>query len=127
MALVVLILIPVLASAQRSIRAVDAWASPAGDDALAYVAIENGTMYDVYLTGAEAEIAQTVELRQTSKGTTSVVKEVLIPAFERLAMASEGTHLKLNGMKRPVKTGDTIPLALTLDNGDRLNVSAVVK
>lgn len=127
LALVVVALVPALASAQRVVKAADAWVSPAADDASAFVTIENGTMYEVYLTGAQADIASVVELRQTSKGASSVVKEVLIPAFDRLAMSQTGTHLKLKGLKRPLAPGDAVGLTLILDNGDRLTVSAIVK
>jgi copper(I)-binding protein len=126
-ALVILALVPALASAQRIVRAADAWVSPAADGASAFVTIENGTMYEVYLIAAEADIAETVELRQTSNGSSSVVKELPIAAFDRLAMSSAGTHLKLKGLKRPLAAGDAVALTLTLDNGERLRVSAIVK
>jgi copper(I)-binding protein len=116
------------AAAQRTIRVSDAWVTPApAGDTLAYAVIENGTMYDVYLTAAETDAAESVELRQATDGSSGVVKEVPIPAFDRLAMTGTGTHLKLKGLKRALRAGDMVPLALVLDNGDRLSVTAMVK
>jgi copper(I)-binding protein len=125
--LTVIILVPLLPSAQRIVKATDAWVTATADGASAYVVIENGTMYDVFLTRVESEAAETVELRQTANGVSSVVEEIAIPAFNQLAMTGDGAHLKLKGLKRALKAGDTVPLALTLDNGDVLSVSAVTK
>lgn len=113
---------------QPGVKASDAWVAAAdGPETAAYVVVENGTMYDVYLTGAESDLAQAVELLQTTNGKASVVNEMPIPAFDRIAMAAHGRFLRLKGLKKPLKAGDRVALVLGLDNGDRLTVDATVK
>jgi copper(I)-binding protein len=116
-----------VATDQRTVKAADAWVTAAENEATAYVALENGTMYEVYLTGVETEIAQVVEMRQTTGGKANTVREVAIPAFDRVAMAADGTHLKLTGLKKPLKAGERVTLSLQFDSGDRLAVEAIVK
>ena len=115
-------------AAQPGVKAADAWVAAAdGPETAAYVTVQNGTMYDVYLTGAETAVAQAVELMQTANGKAGAVKEVSIPAFDRVAMAADAVILRLKGLKKPLQAGDRVALVLGLDNGDRLNVEATVK
>lgn len=116
-------------AAQRTVRAADASvvAAAQGGETVAYAVIENGTMYDVYLAGAMTDAAQTVELVRITNDKPVTVKDVPIPAFDRLAMAPDGVHLRLKGLTRGLKAGDKVALALTLDNGDTLTIDATVK
>ncbi len=120
------------ALAQPSVRASSAsvvthGASPT--TATAVVTVENGTMYDVYLVGAATEVAEVVEIREKPRGTAAAtaVKEVPVPAFGQLDMSADGVHLAISKLKRPLKTGESIPLSLVIDNGVTLTVQAVVK
>jgi copper(I)-binding protein len=120
------------AVAQPSVRAISA--SVVTDDvspttATAVVIVENGTMYDVYLVGATTEIAEVIEIREKARGAAiaTPVKEVPVPAFGQLDMSAEGVHLAISNLKRPLKTGEFIPLSLVIDNGVTLTVQAVVK
>jgi copper(I)-binding protein len=123
-----IILLAISTAAQRAVKASDAWvrASSAGE-ALAGVILENGTMYDAYLTGVESDAAQAVELLQTTNGKPAVVKEVAIPAFDRVAMVADGVFLRLKGLKKPLRPGNNVSLTMTLDSGERLNIDATVK
>ena len=130
LALLIILLIPgaAITAAQRTVKASDARiAAAAGPETVAYIVVENGTMYDIYLTSVETDAAQAVELLQTTNGKPSVVKEIPIPAFDRLAMTAEGVHLKFTGLKKPLKPGDRVALIIGIDNGDRLTVDATVK
>ena len=119
---------PLAASEQRTLKVTDAWVTvSASGDTMAFAVVENGTMYEVYLTGAESEVAEAVELLQAANGKSALVKEVAVGAFDRLAMTAESVHLRLKGVKKPVTAGDTVPLTLSFDNGDRLSVEATVK
>jgi periplasmic copper chaperone A len=116
------------AAAQRTVRASDAWISASDSRTVtAFVLVENGTMYDVYLTGVETEVAGAVELLQATEGKTAVVKEVAIPAFDRLEMSPGSTYLRFRELKKPLKAGETHTLILQTDTGERLEVAAVVK
>jgi copper(I)-binding protein len=130
-ALVVLLCSTAGVAAQRTVRASDAWvAAPAagGVETMAFVTVDNGTMYDVYVVGAQSEAAEVVELRQTdAAGKASVVKEVPVPAFDRLEMSAKGVHLRLASLKKPLKPGETVTLTLLTDGGTALEVAAAVK
>jgi copper(I)-binding protein len=120
-------------AAQPAATAVSAWiAAPAPGDtgASAYVELENPTMYDVYIVSATAEsVAAKVELRAglTPGGAPSPVKEFAIPAYGSLAAEAAAPHLRLVDLKRALKTGETVDLALTTNDGTVLKVAAAVR
>lgn len=118
--------------AQPAVKASSAWVeAPAtgASEAIAAMVIENGTMYDVYVVGAAAEVAGAVELRQAGAAGTpaTVVKEIPVPAFGQLEMSPTGPHLVLRDLKQPLKAGDTVTLSIHADNGAVVSVSATVK
>lgn len=119
------------AAAQRTVRISGGWiAAPAADatEAMAFLAVDNGTMYDVYVVGVESEAAGVVELRQAVKGgQPATVKEATVPSFGQLEMAAEGLYIHLGALQRPLKAGDTVAIVLTLDNGTTLQADAAVK
>jgi copper(I)-binding protein len=132
LALVLAVSLSSAAFVQPSVKAVSAsvvadQASPTMATAL--VILENGTMYDVYVVGAGADVAESVELREKVKGATSAatVKEAPVPAFGQLEMSADGVHLALINLKRPLKAGEMIPLTLAIDNGVTLTIQAVVR
>ena len=130
-ALLLLLFSATTVAAQRTVRATDAWvAAPAAGatETAAFATVDNSTMYEVYIVGAQSDAADVVELRQTdAAGKTSVVKEAPVPAFDRLEMSAKGVHLRLASLKKPLRAGDTVALALLTDGGQALEVAAVVK
>ena len=130
-ALLLLLFPAATVAAQRTVRATDGWvATPAAGatEATAFATVDNGTMYEVYIVGAQSDAADVVELRQTdAAGKTSVVKEAPVPAFDRLEMSAKGVHLRLTSLKKPLKAGDRVALALLTDGGQELQLEAVVK
>lgn len=115
---------------QQSVRATGGWIEkPAekGSEVRAFVTVENGTMYDVYIVGAEAEIAGRVELRDAGSGTPARIEEARVSAFDSLMMSPKGVHMVLADLKRALTPGETVSLVLSTDGGDRLSVAAVVK
>ena len=112
-------------------RASQAWiqAPGASTEATAFVTLDNGTMYDVYIVGAETEAAAVIELRDTPQGASApaAVKEVSVPAYGRLEMSRESVHLRLASMAKPLRAGDEVTLVLYTDGGERLTVAATVK
>jgi copper(I)-binding protein len=116
---------------QPTVRASAAWIqASAGDttEATAVVAIDNGTMYDVFIVGAQTDVA-TIEIRDRPKEATAsvTVKEVAVPAFGRLEMSPQAVHLHLSSVKRPLVSGEAVELVLYTDGGEQLRVSATVK
>jgi copper(I)-binding protein len=97
---------------------------------MAFVAIENPTMYGIYVTSASTDAAGTVELRDGSQRVDARVKPVAfisVPAYDRVDMGPGGPHLMLVDLKRPLQEGDKIALTLTTDNAGTLEVSAIVR
>jgi len=116
---------------QPTVRASEAWieASATGSaEANAFVALDNGTMYDVFIVGVQTDMA-TIEMRDRPKGaaTPVAVKEVSVPAFGRLEMSPESVHLHLSALKRPLVAGEAVPLVFYMDGGEQFTVSATVK
>jgi copper(I)-binding protein len=114
------------------VRATTGWVkAPAsgGTETTAFVTVENGTMYDVYLVGVESDAAELVELRQATKGggPPTVAKEVTVPAFDRLDMSPDGVYIHLGRLKHPLKPGEMVTFALRIDNGPVLSASVTVK
>jgi periplasmic copper chaperone A len=122
---------PVLAQ-PKTPSALSAWvAAPAAGatSAVAYVAVDNPTMYDIYITAATADVAAKVELRAPGAGgaEASVVPEFPVPAYGSTAAQPSAPHLRLVDLKKPLAAGDTVQLTLTTDGGLALTVSAPVK
>ena len=127
LAAVVLVATP---SAQRVVKISSGWIKPpavGADPATAYLTIDNATMYDVYITAAESDVAEVVEIRQASGADSRIVSEVAVPSFGQLAMTNEGVFLVLSKLKRALKAGETVTVTLVTDTGDRLTFAADVK
>lgn len=92
--------------------------------AMAYVAVENPTMYAFSLTKASSDVAGSVELRQTAKDV--VLDFVTVPAYGSLDMDAEGVHLLLKNLKKPLAAGDKISLTVVTEIGV-MSVEATVK
>lgn len=112
--------------------AVSAWvAAPAAGatSAVAYVSVDNPTMYDIYITAGTADVAAKVEFRAPGAGGTepAAVAEFPVPAYGSTAAQPSAPHLRLVDLKKPLAAGDTVQLTLTTDGGLVLKVAAPVK
>lgn len=122
-----------LAAQGKRVAASDGWVKlPAtdGTQAMAFVAIENPTMYGIYVTSATADAAGKIELRDASQSGNARLKPVefiSVPAYDRVDMGPDGVHLVLLDLKRPLKEGDRVALTLTLDGNGTLEVVAIVR
>jgi copper(I)-binding protein len=94
-----------------------------------FVAINNPTMYDIYITSATADAAGKIEFRAPATGAAepAVVKEFSVPAYGSTEAAASAPHLRLLDLKEPLKAGDTVQLTLMTDGGLALKVAAPVK
>lgn len=95
----------------------------------AYVEVSNPTMYEIYVTGASTDAAASVELRGPAPngGEPPAVPEFAVPAYGSTTAAATAPHLRLVGLNRPLKAGDTVPLTLTTDGGVKMTVAAAVR
>ena len=53
--------------------------------------------------------------------------KVTLPATGTVSFAPGGMHLMLMKPKKALKEGDTVPIVLSFDNGERITVEAVVR
>jgi periplasmic copper chaperone A len=117
----------------KRVAASESWVKlPAAGEtqAMAFVAIENPTMYGIYVTGASTDAAGRVELRDGSQAGEARVKPVefiSVAAYESVEMGPNGPHLMLLDLKKPLKEGDKVALALKTDNAGTLDVTAIVR
>jgi copper(I)-binding protein len=123
----------VRAGQEKNVEASNGWVkTPAAGEttAAAFVAVDNPTQYDIYLTSAVTDVAGKVEFRDKSGSGDAqgqVKKTISVPAFGSLAMDPKGVYLLLTDLKRPLKDGDMVSLTLTTDGGTTLKVSAAVR
>jgi copper(I)-binding protein len=122
-----------LAAQGKEPAAVAAWiAAPAAGttDAVAYVEIDNPTMYDIFVVSATAPgTAGKVELRGAAAAGAepAVVSEFPVPSYGSTSAQAGAPHLRLLGLTRPLKAGDAVALTLTTNDGTVLKVSAQVR
>jgi copper(I)-binding protein len=122
-----------LAAQGKRVAASDGWVklpAPGENGAMAFVAIENPTMYGIYVTSAASDAAGKVELRDAGQSGDARLKAVAfisVPAYDRVDMDPGGVHLLLIDLKRPMKEGDKVVLTLSTDNAGTLEVAAIVR
>jgi copper(I)-binding protein len=118
---------------EKRITASDGWVKlPAAGEtqAMAFANFQNTTMYDVYLKSASADVAGKAELRDASLSGDAARKPVefaTVPPQDWLYMSPKGSYIALLDLKGPLKEGDKVTLTLTTEQGESLQVSAVVK
>ena len=104
----------------------NAWARPTRGDspAAVYVAINNKGKADDRLTGAFSDHAAMAMVHQSELvdgvAQMRMAGEINIPAGSRIEMVPGGTHIMLQGLRAPLKTGDSFELVLKFHkSGDR--------
>ena len=116
----------VLAAQDKGVKTSNGWVklpAPGETQAMAFVTVENPGMYEVNITGATAEAAGKVEMRDAGQAVTFIN----VPPYGRVDMAANGAHLLLIGLKRPLKAGDAVSLTLSTDSDITLTVAAQVR
>jgi copper(I)-binding protein len=83
------------------------------------------------LVGVSSPVAKTAELHSmTNEGgmmKMREVKEIELPAGKRVSLRESGYHLMLNGLKAPLKEGETVPLTLSIKVGKQSVVKLETK
>ena len=104
----------------------NAWARPTRGDApgAVYVAINNKGSVDDRLIGVVTDRAGMAMVHQTELvdgvATMRMAGDINIPAGQRIEMVPGGTHIMLQGLRSPLKTGDSFDLVLKFrKSGDR--------
>ena len=120
-------------SGRPTIAVHEAWSRPAniGANGAGYMAIANTGSSADRLTAAESPVAVTVTLHQTQTvgGVTSMrpVDGIPIRAGQTVVLAPGGFHLMLEGLRRPLKVGDHVPVALTFAKSGAVRAELVVR
>ena len=111
---------------EPNIQPGNAWARPTRGDApgAVYVAINNKGSSDDRLVGAFTDRAAMAMVHQTELvdgvATMRMAGEINIPAGQRIEMVPGGTHIMLQGLRSPLKTGDSFALVLKFrKSGDK--------
>lgn len=111
---------------EADIQLGNAWARSTRGDApgAVYVAINNKGAADDRLTGAFTDRAAMAMVHQSELvdgvATMRMAGEINVPAGSRIEMVPGGTHIMLEGLRRPLKTGDSFELVLKFrKSGDR--------
>jgi periplasmic copper chaperone A len=124
----------IMAAAQpKRVAASSGWVklpAPGETQAMAFVAIENPTMYGIYVVSATADAARRVELRdggQSGDARLKPVEFISVPAYESIDMKPDSVHLMLLDLRRPLKEGDKVALTLATDNAGTLEIAAIVR
>ena len=97
---------------------------------MAFVTIDNPTMYDVFFTSGTSNAAGKVELRDKSKGAdpkAQAVEFITVPVYGSLTMDQNGVYVALLELKRPLKQGDMVSLTLSSQDGAKVEVMAAVR
>ncbi|GAB5602792.1 copper chaperone PCu(A)C [Thermus sp. FJN-A] len=106
------------------------WVPPVVRDTAAYLTLENRGKTPVRLVGAETGVAERVSFHQDyreQRGGQVVLgmrplPHVDIPPGGKVVFRPGGYHLMLEGLKRPLKTGEKVELTLRFADGTRLKV-----
>ena len=111
---------------QPDIQLGNAWARPTRGDAPAavYVAVNNKGTADDRLVGTFSDHAAMAMVHQSELvdgvARMRMAGEINIPAGSRIEMVPGGTHVMLEGLRAPLKTGDQFDLVLKFArSGDR--------
>jgi hypothetical protein len=110
----------------------NAWARPTIGQAPAavYVTIENRGGSADRLTGANSDNAAMAMVHQNEieNGVAKMrmAGEINLPAHEQVEMKPGGTHIMLEGLRQPLKTGDRFDLVLRFRNSPDQTVEVSV-
>ncbi len=111
-----------------------AWARTAdsGTVTAVYLTLVNGERAPVFLFAASSPVAETVTLHETMAMNGMVHMMPLDSALvnaggDSLVLAEGAKHLMVNGLRRALAAGDSLPIVLTFAGGRTLPVMAVVR
>lgn len=123
-----------LAAQAATVTVTDPWMRfplPAAKNTAVFLVLENHSAAARQLVSASTPVAGKTELHTMSMEggmmRMSPVKSVSIPANGNAELKPGSLHIMLFDLKEHPAEGTTIPLTLTLDNGEKLDVRATVR
>ncbi len=110
----------------------DAWARPTRGEApgAVYLTIDNRGAHADRLTGAFTDHAAMAMVHQNELkngiARMRMAGEINLPAGDRIEMVPGGTHIMLEGLRKPLATGDRFDLVLRFKNSGEKSVTVNV-
>ena len=118
----------------RPLSVRDAWTRPADSAAVtaAYLVVVNSERQPVTLKSAASPLAESVALFETMDmgGMVHMMPVDTAPtiaAGDSLVLKESAKHLMVNGLRRKLAAGDSLPLELTFADGRVVKVTAAVR
>ncbi len=122
------------ANAASSIKIETTWspeAPPVVKVMAGYMTIHNLSDKDIKFQSAKSNLFNKVEihLTQMKNGMMNMLKQenLNIKAKSHIELKPGGLHMMLMGKLKPVSKGSMIPVTLTFDNGEIININLKVK
>lgn len=104
---------------------------PSITETSAYLTLRNTGRTAIKLVGVSADIAGHSMFMKTLKQQNMMgmlpAAGFVVPAGGTLVMKSDGDHVMLMKLKRPLKVGEVLPIVLQASDGRRITVKATVK
>ncbi|MGL4601298.1 MAG: copper chaperone PCu(A)C [Plesiomonas sp.] len=102
------------------------------DISAVFLTLFNSESDERQLVSVSSPLADTTEMHQSSTNTQGVmnmqaVTKIAIPAKGTVILQPGGLHIMLLNLHQALPEGATVPLTLTFDDGQQLNVEAVAK
>lgn len=98
----------------------------------AFMVIDNHGTIDDRLIAARSDIAARVELHTHEQDAQGIMRMIhveegfVIPAGGEIALERGGKHVMFLGLRRPLETGDVVPLTLVFENEGEVMLEVVV-
>lgn len=103
--------------------------APGQEQAMVYMSISS--VQNATIVGVSSKASKTAEMHHMEHKNGMMrmyeVKSISLPANERMNMNLHGYHLVLNGLKAPLKPGETLPLTLSVEMADKRIVKVDVQ
>jgi copper(I)-binding protein len=116
------------------VKILDPWvlaAPPSVKTLAAYLEIKNYGGNPRILTNVSSPAFDQVSIHRSVMHGNMVhmehLKELTIPPRASVALKPGGLHLMLMDAKKPLKIGDQVPMTLTFQSGEKIEVTAVVR
>jgi periplasmic copper chaperone A len=123
-----------LGAQDAAVVASDAWVRlppPSRDQTALFVVLENHSDQRRAVVSASTDAAERAELHEMKQENgmmrMSPVKEIVIPAKGKTALAPGGLHVMLFGLKTRPAAGDVLTVTLKLDDGSTVPVKATAR
>lgn len=121
-------------NAASAIKIENAWspeAPPVVKVMAGYMKLNNLSNKDIKILSAKSNLFRKVEihLSEIKNGMMRMTKQenLVIKAKNQVELKPGGLHMMLMGKLKPIKAGSIIPVILTLDNAETINVKLKVK